>query len=255
MNTSFRIGDPDRAPTVASARVSIDLDVPSGRLGGEVGVAVPAVTEPGSPLDRLRHTPADPPLRPFGRDRSDAGPADGVQLAVDGLAVQKGLDDQDALLKTGSPLRQIDSHGPELARAAAEAGLDDEGPRRHGGQRPDLLGHQHRMPQRDEKQAAGRVVGPLRQDATEHRYVLHVPRRTGGVVITQGQGVEASPGGGLCLTEHRRAAPPAGRSARPWRTWCQWICRRASPWSTPRGSVLLDRPTRPQGGEHRQAGR
>ena len=83
------------------------------------------------------------------------------------------------------------------------------GPGRHGGQGPDLLGHQHRVPQRDEEQAANRAVGPFRQHATEHGHVLHVPSRTGGVVVAKGQGVEAGPVGGLRLAEHR-AAPPGG---------------------------------------------
>ena len=179
---------------------------------------------------------------------------DGVKLAVDRLAMQKGLDDEDALLETGSPLTQIDSHGPELARAATEAGLDDERPRRHGGQGPDLLGHQHRMPQRDEKQAAGRAVGPLRQKATEHRDVLHVPGGTGGVVITQGQGIEAGAGGGLRLAEHRKRAPPLAARPVGGERGANGYADAHRPRSTPQGSVPLDRPARPPSCERRQAG-
>ena len=185
--------DADRSAAVAGARLPVDPDVPGGGLGGEVGVAVPAVAEPGGPVDRLRHPTADPPFRPLRRQRGDPGPVDGEQVAVHRLAPQQGLDDEDALLEPGGPLAQIGSHGPELAAAAAEAGLDDERAGRHGGQRPDLLGHQHRMPQGDEKQAADRAVRPFGQEATEHRHVLHIPGRTGGVVVAEGQACRGRP--------------------------------------------------------------
>ena len=108
---------------------------------------------------------------------------------------------------------EFPSHGPELVSAAAEAGLDDERPRRHGGQRPDLLRHQDRVPQRDEKQAAHRTVAPFRQKATEHRHVLHVSSRAGGVVVAQGQAVEPGPMRGLGLAEDlERPLPLAARS-------------------------------------------
>ena len=108
---------------------------------------------------------------------------------------------------------EVRSHGPELVGAAAEAGLDDERPRRHGGQRPDLLGHQDRVPQRDQEQAADRAVGPFRQKATEHRHVLHVSSWAGGVVVAQGQAVEAGPIRGLGLAEDlERPFPLAARS-------------------------------------------
>ena len=64
------------------------------------------------------------------------------------------------------------------------------------------------MPQRNEEQAADLAVGPLRQKATKHRYVLHVPGRTGGMVVAQGQGIEASSVGGPRLAEHRGGALP-----------------------------------------------
>ena len=186
------------------------------RVGGEVRVAVPAVTEPGGSLNRLRHTPADPPFHSVGREWSDLGAVDLPQVAVDGFASQQGLDGQDALFESGRPLVQIRPHGPELVGAAAEPGLDDERPRRHGGQRPDLLGHQHRVPQRDEEQAAHRTVGPFRQKATEHRHVLHVSSRAGGVVVAQGQAVEAGPMCGLGLAEDLERPLPLAARVR----WC-----------------------------------
>ncbi len=106
-------------------------------------------------------------------------------------------------------------HGPELTGAAAKPGLDDERPRRHRGERPDLLSHQYRVPQGDEKQAAHGPVGPFRQDATKHRHVLDVTSRAGGVVVAQGQAVEAGPIGGLGLAQYlERPLPMAARTIR-----------------------------------------
>ena len=179
---------------------------------------------------------------------------DGVQLAVDCLAMQKGLDDQDALLKTGSPLPQIDSHGPELARAAAEAGLDDE--RAQTTRRPASRSARPSAPDATTGRETGSRPGgrSTPRERTEHRDVLHVPRGTGGVVITQGQGIEASVGGGLRLTEHRvgpRRWPlgPSVENVVPMD-----MPTRITQGLPHKGSVPLDRPARPPSCERRQAG-
>jgi hypothetical protein len=139
----------------------------------------------------------------------------GEVAIVDCLAPQQSLGYQDPLLEAGCPLTQVGSHGPKLAHAAAEAGLDDERSRRHGGESPDLLGQQHRMPQGDEEQTADRAVRPIREKATEHRHVLHVRGRTGGVVVTERQRIEAGPIGSPRLAEHGLCGParlPPGSS-------------------------------------------
>ena len=64
------------------------------------------------------------------------------------------------------------------------------------------------------RQPIGRAVHS-RENATKHRHVLHIPCRTGGVVVSERQRVEAGPVGGLRLAEHRSAGParwPPGSS-------------------------------------------
>jgi hypothetical protein len=69
--------------------------------------------------------------------------------------------------------------------------LHDEGALCDGGQRPDLLGHQHRVPQREQEQAAGRGFAPLREQPSEHRRVLIIGRGR-HVLIADKQGIERS---------------------------------------------------------------
>ena len=66
--------DADRGAAVTGAGLPVERDVAGRRLRREVGVAVPAVTEPGGAVDRLGHPAADPPLRPLGRERVRPGP-------------------------------------------------------------------------------------------------------------------------------------------------------------------------------------
>ena len=99
------------------------------------------------------------------------------------------------------------AHGGELAVAAADAGLDDErrvGERR---QRADVLGDEHRVPQRQQEQAPDRAVAPLGQQPAEHRRVLVVGRRH-GVMVAERQRVQLRPLGGLGPLDH-----PAGTLA------------------------------------------
>jgi hypothetical protein len=70
--------------------------------------------------------------------------------------------------------------------------LHDEGALSDGGQCPDLLGHQHRVPQREQEQAAGRGFAPLREQPSKHRRVLKIGRGR-HVLIADKQGIERSP--------------------------------------------------------------
>jgi len=69
--------------------------------------------------------------------------------------------------------------------------LHDEGALSDGSQRPDLLGHQHRMPQREQEQAPGRCLAPLGEKSLEHRRVLVIGRGR-HVLITDKQGIKRS---------------------------------------------------------------
>jgi len=77
-----------------------------------------------------------------------------------------------------------------LRLVVAEAALDDEGTARDRREGSDLLRDQHRIPQRQEKQAAGGRVAPLGQQAAEDRNVLVIGRRR-RVMVADEQGIEA----------------------------------------------------------------
>jgi hypothetical protein len=189
---------------VVSARFLVDPDEMCSGIGREVGVAIPTVSEPGRPIDRLGHSSTDPPFRSFRRDRCDVRPAYAEKLAVNVLPPQQSLDDQNSFLESRCPLTQVCSHGLKLVATGSGAGLDDERPGGQSRQRGDLLGHEDRIPQRNEKEGADRAFSPFGQQATEHRHVLHVPGRTSRVMIAQGQRVEGGSVGGLRLAEHSK---------------------------------------------------
>ena len=64
--------------------------------------------------------------------------------------------------------------------------------------RSDLLGHQHRVPQREQEQAAGRGLAPLGEQPPQHRRVLIIGRGR-HVLIADKQGIE-------CRTVCRRGS-------------------------------------------------
>ena len=76
----------------------------------------------------------------------------------------------------------------------AQPALHDEGTVRDGRQRPDLLGHQHRVPQRQQEQAPGRRLAPFREKPPEDRRVLIVGRGR-HVLIADKQGIERGTAG------------------------------------------------------------
>src|SRR6516162_6000567 len=63
------------------------------------------------------------------------------------------------------------------------------GPCCDGGQCPDLLSHQHRVPQWEQEETAGRGLTPLCKKPPEHRRVLIIGRG-GHVLIANEQGIE-----------------------------------------------------------------
>jgi hypothetical protein len=81
------------------------------------------------------------------------------------------------------------AHRGELRLVVAETALDDEPAPRDRRQCADLLGHEHRIPQRQEKQAPGRRVAPLGQEPAEDRHVLVVEPGC-GVMVTDEERVE-----------------------------------------------------------------
>jgi hypothetical protein len=131
-------------------------------VGRELRAGQPPVAQAGGPIDGGRGMTPDPHLERLGRHRSDAG-------AVDRLTGRQATDHVEGLLESPSSPAHVGAHGRELGTAAADGALHDEpacGDRR---QRPHLLGHQHRVPQRQQVERTRGAVAPFGQQAAEHR--------------------------------------------------------------------------------------
>jgi hypothetical protein len=99
-------------------------------------------------------------------------------LVVDRFAIEKGLHEADAALGAGGSVPQVLSHRGELRLSVTRASLDDERCRRDCRQRSDLFRHQHRMPQRDQEQAADGPLVPHPKDPADQGRVLQVGVRS-----------------------------------------------------------------------------
>ncbi len=127
------------------------------------------IAEARGPVDGGRRRRADPHFERFGWSGRDARAFDaigsfrrhlfsGAQPAHD---VEGGFEASDALLDRRA-------HRRKLLVAAAERALHDEAPSRDRRQRPDLLGDEHRVPERQEEQRAGGALVPLGQQPAQH---------------------------------------------------------------------------------------
>src|SRR5207249_9515410 len=77
------------------------------------------------------------------------------------LAREEPADDRERFLERRRARRQARAHRGELALVVAEAALEDEASPRERRQRPHLLRHEDRIPERQEEEAAGGPVSPL----------------------------------------------------------------------------------------------
>ena len=127
----------------------------------------PAIAQAGGAVDGRRRVTADPHLERLGGHGGDL-------RAVDVLARAETANDVERVLEAGDASVDVDVHGRELLGAAADGALHDEAPGRDGRQRADLLGDEHRVPQREQVERAGRPFVPLGQQPAEHRGVLVV---------------------------------------------------------------------------------
>src|SRR5262249_3059738 len=143
-------------------------------------------TPAGSMTERPREGGAPPPRR---------------RLTMSERAREQALDDVEGLLEGGRPLLEIGAHGEELRLAVALAALEDETAARDGGERADLLGDQHGIPEREEEEATRGAVRPFRKHAAEHRHILIVRSRR-GVMIAHEERVQARAGGGRRALDH-----------------------------------------------------
>ena len=96
----------------------------------------------------------------------------------------------------------------ELRVAAAERALEDEAAVGERRQRPELLGGQHRMPEREQHQDARRPVAPLGEEPAHHRGVLVVRERPGGVMVADEQRIETGVARGHRPLDHHAGARP-----------------------------------------------
>jgi hypothetical protein len=117
------------------------------------------------------------------------------------LARQQPSDDVERFLESRRTGPDVGAHRGEPVLAPAEAALHDEGPLRDGGQGPDLLGDQHRVPQWEQEQAPCRGRAPFCEKAAKDRGVL-VVRRGGHVLIADKQGIEPGVAGRCGPLDH-----------------------------------------------------
>ena len=163
----------------------------------------PTVAETGGAVDRDLGAAADPHLEWLGGDRRDARVAD-PDVAVPArhsFAGEQTAHDVEALLEPRRCARSSVAHPAELLGPATDRGLQDEAAVGDRRQRAELLGEQHRVPQRQQEQDPARFVAPLREQPAEDRDVLVVRARAGGVVVADEQRCRARP-----------RAPPRARS-------------------------------------------
>ena len=105
------------------------------------------------------------------------------------FARQQAPDNVESFLESRRARPDVGAHRGEPSLAPAEPALHDEGALSDGGERTDLLSHQHRVPQGEQKEASGRSLAPFGEKPPEHRRVLIIQRRR-HVLIADEQGIE-----------------------------------------------------------------
>jgi hypothetical protein len=153
-------------------------------------------------VDGRRCAGADPDLYGLGGTQrqarfGDPEPPGGTHR----LTRQQAPDNVEAFLESRRARPDVCAHRGEPGLAPAEPALHDEGTLSDGGQGPDLLGHQHRVPQREQEQAPGRGLAPLREQPPEHRRVLIIGRGR-DVLIADKQGIERRTAGRRGSLDH-----------------------------------------------------
>jgi hypothetical protein len=161
-------------------------------LEGKAGAGDPALRQPCGAVDGRRRAGADPDLDWLGRTQRQARLRDPeAPGGTHGFTRQEAAGNVKGFLESRRTRPDVDAHSGEPSLAPAEPALHDEGTSSDGGQRPDLLSHQHRVPQRKQEQASGRGRAPLGKQPPEHWRVLIIGRG-GDVLIADKQRVERS---------------------------------------------------------------
>ena len=156
----------------------------------EAGARDPALRQSRRAVDGRRCAGADPDLDGLGRTQREARFGDPEPpRGTHRFARQEAPDNVERFLESRRTRPHVGAHRGEPVVTPAEPALHDEGALRDGRQRPDLLGHQHRVPQRQQEQAPGRRLAPFREKPPEDRRVLIIGRGR-HVLIADKQGIE-----------------------------------------------------------------
>ncbi len=175
---------------VSGAALAIEIGLRARLLAGEAGARDPALRQSCRAVDGRRCAGADPDLDGLGRTQRQARFGDPeAPGGTHRFTRQQAPDNVERFLESRRTRPDVGAHRGEPGLAPAEPALHDEGALRDGGQCPDLLGHQHRVPQREQEQAPGRGLAPLREKPPEHRRVLIIGRGR-HVLIADKQGIE-----------------------------------------------------------------
>ena len=164
-------------PLMHSAGGAVAVGERHRLLDRSLGAAHPTGGHSSRPVERFRSMAGQPDLDRRIRQRRDACLMDGERLTGRHLlAGEQPPHDVEAGLEPRDAVSQPDAHGGELLIATAECDLKDEPPAGDRGQGRNLLGEDHRVPQRKQIQRARRPR-PLGEEAAELRRVLVVPGR------------------------------------------------------------------------------
>src|SRR5262249_42653557 len=158
---------------VSGAALTVDIGLRPRLLIGEAGACDPAFCQPCSAVDGRGCAGADPYLDGLGRGPrptrfGDPEPPGGTPPPPRPQAP----DNVESFLESRRSRPRVGAHGGKPSLAPAEPALHDKPALGNGRQRPDLLGHQHRVPQGEQKQAPGRGLAPFGEKAPEHWRVL-----------------------------------------------------------------------------------
>src|SRR5437867_9416420 len=180
--------DRRRRAAIDGAALAVVCGLAARLVEREFGRSEPAIAEARGAIDGDLRAGADPDLDRLGRRRRDPRVPDGEAPGRrHDLAREKPADDRERFLERRRARRQARAHRGELALVVAEAALEDEASPRERRQRPHLLRHEDRIPERQE--AAGGPVSPLGEQSPEHRDVL-VVGHGGRVVVAEEERVE-----------------------------------------------------------------
>src|SRR3989442_1555937 len=147
--------DRRRRAAIDGAALAVVCGLAARLVERESGRSEPAIAESRGAIDGDLRAGADPDLDRLRRRRRDPRVPDGEAPGRrHDLAREEPADDRERFLERRRARRQARAHRGELALVVAEAALEDEASPRERRQRPHLLRHEDRIPERQEEEAA-----------------------------------------------------------------------------------------------------